>query len=344
MTDAGPDARPAADVFDVPTALDATSAPDVSTADDVSTKDPPADRVRVVPTEWPRTPPPIPTYSRGSCPTLRGGPDALRSLNTGFPTGPHTRQFRLVVPPNYDPNGTDRWPLLFAWHWLAGSSEMMLREGEIPQSAEQARMIVVVPDQRTENGQPVNPFVWPFITPTMAEADLLFTDDLLACISAQYRVDPARVHALGVSAGALWLTHLLTTPRAQHFASVAVASGGIGIFRPAFEMTWATQPNRFPAIVLWGGERDRLGIDFNAASIRLRDALIDDGHFIVTCAHDRGHALPPITPPPGETRFGFVWQFFRDHPYGMAPATSPWTRAGLPPSAPSWCEIPAVLR
>ena len=156
------------------------------------------------------------------------------SLNEAFPSGPHTRRFRLVVPRGYDPAGTDRWPVLFAWHWLAGNSEMMMREGEIPQAAEQARMIVVVPDQRTENGQPVNPFVWPFITPTMAEDDLRFTDDLLACVSAQYRVDPARVHALGVSAGALWLTHLLTTPRARHFASVAGPSGGLGFFRSAF--------------------------------------------------------------------------------------------------------------
>jgi hypothetical protein len=314
-------------------------APDVPTDDDV-----PTDRVRVVPTTWSRTPPPLPTYSRGRCPTLRGGADLATSLNEGFPSGPHTRRFRLVVPRGYDPAGTDRWPVLFAWHWLAGSSEMMLREGEIPQAAEQARMIVVVPDQRTENGQPVNPFVWPFITPTMAEDDLRFTDDLLACVSAQYRVDPARVHALGVSAGALWLTHLLTTPRARHFASVAVLSGGIGIFRPAFEMRWTPPEDRFPAMVLWGGERDRLGIDFHAASLRLREELLLEGHFVVSCTHDRGHTLPPITPAPGETRFSFVWQFFAAHPYGMAPATSPWLTAGLPSSAPSWCEIPAVLR
>ena len=118
-------------------------APDVPTDDDV-----PTDRVRVVPTTWSRTPPPLPTYSRGRCPALRGGGDLATSLNEAFPSGPHTRRFRLVVPRGYDPAGTDRWPVLFAWHWLAGSSEMMMREGEIPQAAEQARMIVVVPDQQ----------------------------------------------------------------------------------------------------------------------------------------------------------------------------------------------------
>ncbi len=39
----------------------------------------------------------------------------------------------------------------------------------------------------------------------------------------------------------------------------------------------------------------------------------------------------------------FVWDFFREHPYGMQPATSPWIDAGLPSSAPAWCEVPSEI-
>jgi hypothetical protein len=48
-------------------------------------------------------------------------------------------------------------------------------------------------------------------------------------------------------------------------------------------------------------------------------------------------------PPPGDSRFTFLWGFFAQHPYGLAPATSPYLTDGLPGSAPSWCSIPAEL-
>ncbi|MEZ4406372.1 MAG: PHB depolymerase family esterase [Polyangiales bacterium] len=336
------------DVSDVPDAppdaegLDASV--DVATVDDAG-EDAPDVRVRVVPTEWPASPPPFPSYSGGACPTLMGGPTSAAGLNPSFPTGDTRRQFRLIVPRAYDPEGADRWPLVFAWHWLAGDSAQMVREADLERSAENERVIVVVPDQqRNPDGNATNLFTWPFLDRSDPSGERVFFDDLLACVSAQYRVDPTRVHAMGVSAGALWVTALTSTERARHFASVAILSGGLGEVPSTLHLAYAPQPNRYPAIVLWGGPTDRLIVDFNAASIRLRDALVDHGHFVVACTHDRGHALPPLPPPgEGESRFQFVWDFFRDHPYGMRPATSPWIDAGLPPSAPTWCAIPPEI-
>ncbi len=321
----------------------ADASPDVvvDAVDDFVDAAPP--RMRVVPTEWPRTPPSPRAYSHGACPMLRGGADLASTLNDGFASGANTRRFRLVVPRNYDPAGTDRWPVIFAWHWLAGSSEDMIEEGEIFASAERYHMIVVVPDQLRVDGQNVNGFVWPFVDPSMAEPELVFFDDMLSCVSQAYRVDTSRVHGLGVSAGALWLTYLSTTDRAAYMASVAILSGGLGSLLDAWRMDYVARPNKYPALVLWGGPTDRLGVDFNAASMRLRDSLIDDGHFVLTCTHDRGHAIPPFTPPPGETRFSFIWDFFGAHPYGLAPATSPYVAQGLPGSAPSWCSIPSEI-
>lgn len=326
---------------DPPPPPDATLALDA--AADVPADAPP-DRVRVIPTDWPRTPPPFPAYSRGACPTLRAGPDEDSALNADFATGAHRRQFRLVVPRNYDPAGGDRWPLVFAWHWLAGDSRQMVREGDLAAAAERYRAIFVVPDQLRVNGEALNAFTWPLIDRSLVEPELVFFDDMLACVASQLRVDPARVHGMGVSAGALWLTSLASTTRVRHLASVAILSGGLGEVLNAWRMEYAPQPEKYPALVLWGGPTDRLVVDFHLASQRLRDALVDDGHFVVTCTHDRGHALPPLmAPAPGESRFAVLWHFFNDHPYGIAPATSPYLARGLPPSAPPWCSIPPEL-
>jgi hypothetical protein len=335
---------PVAPIDAAPDALDAALSVDAPDAP-VEKVDVPPVRVRVVPTEWPRTPPAPPPYSQGRCPMLSAGPDAASSLNPSFPTGASRRQFRLLVPRNYDPAGTDRWPVVFAWHWLAGSGEMMVHDADLERSAERYRFLVVVPDQqRDANDRPVNTFIWPFLLSSDPRPEQLFFDDMLSCVSAQFRVDPARVHGMGVSAGALWLTALTSTPRAEYFASVTILSGGLGYVPSQVRMEYTPEPNKFPSLVLWGGTTDRLIVNFEDASLRLRDALLDDGHFVVTCTHDRGHALPPLdAPAPGESPFAFLWRFFADHPYGLAPATSPWIASGLPPFAPSWCSIPPVL-
>ena len=100
----------------------------------------------------------------------------------------------------------------------------------------------------------------------------------------------------------------------------------------------------FPAVVLWGGPTDwrgaspALGIDFEAASIRLRDALLANGQFVVACTHDRGHTVPPISAPAGSaTRFWALWRFMLDHPYATTP--SPYAASGLPAGFPEWCAV-----
>ena len=74
--------------------------------------------------------------------------------------------------------------------------------------------------------------------------------------------------------------------------------------------------------------------------MRYRDALIADHHFVVTCTHTAGHAMPPIPEPTdGTTRFKPLWEFMLAHPYGLPAGTSPWQKTGLPADMPSWCEI-----
>jgi hypothetical protein len=269
-----------------------------------------------------------------------GGPDEASSVVPDFATGDEHRSFRLLVPESYDREGTDSWPVLFAWHWLNSSSRSFVEDGELETAAEEMGFIAVLPDAPEDDGDRRYIFDWPFAEEWGAEAELLFFDDLLACVSEQFRVDPRRVSGVGVSAGALWLTHLSTTERVNHLSSVVSLSGGLGNEYGVWRMEYAPQPHKFPALVLWGGPTDWLGLSFEEASTRYRDELVADDHFVVQCVHDAGHAMPPIDPPPdGGTRFRAIWRFLLDHPYGLLPGESPYLEDGLPPEVPEWCSI-----
>lgn len=282
--------------------------------------------------------PPVPRYSQGACPMLRGGPTSDTSVVTGFRTGSATRSFRLLVPRSYD--GTQDYPLVFAWHWLNASSGSFVRQGELETAVEQMRFIAVLPDSLSSYV-----FDWPFAEFWGIPAELQFFDDLYACVTERFRIDRRRVHGIGVSAGGLWLTYLSTTDRANYFGSIEVLSGGLGEVPFAWRMAYAPQANKFPAMVLWGGPTDFLGVNFDQASQRLRDELVRDQHFVVQCVHTMGHALPPIAAPPGGgTRFRALWQFFLDHPFGSEPGTSPYFASGLPAGMPSWCAIASPRR
>ena len=282
--------------------------------------------------------PPLPRYSQGTCPMLRGGPTSDTSVVTGFRTGGVTRSFRLLVPRSYD--GSQDYPLVFAWHWLNASSGSFVRQGELETAVEQMRFIAVLPDSQSSYV-----FDWPFAEFWGIPAELQFFDDLYACVNQRFRIDRRRVHGIGVSAGGLWLTYLSTTDRANYFGSIEVLSGGLGEVPFAWRMAYTPQVNKFPAMVLWGGPTDFLGVNFDQASRRLRDELVRDQHFVVQCVHSMGHALPPISAPPGGgTRFRALWQFFLDHPFGSEPGTSPYFTTGLPADMPSWCAIASPRR
>ncbi len=286
-----------------------------------------------------RDPPAPPTYSLGECPELVGGPTSDTSVIAQFPTGDQVRRLRLLVPDRYD--GTEPWPLVFAWHWLNASSGSFVREAQMESAVDQMGFIAVLPDGlENDNGDRAYLFDWPFAEVWGVEAELQFFDDMLACVTEQFNVDLRRIYGIGVSAGALWLTHLSTTDRVDHFAAVESLSGGLGEVLGVWEMAWTPQPHKFPALVLWGGVIDWLGLSFHEASLRYRDALIDDGHFVVTCTHDAGHAVPPIeAPAETQTRFLALWSFMLDHPYGTPPGHSPYFQTGLPDFFPDWCEI-----
>lgn len=204
------------------------------------------------------------------------------------------------------------------------------------------QFIAVLPDSlKNAGGAPVYPFQWPFNDAGGIPGEIQFFNDMLACVADRFPVDPRKVYGLGVSAGGLWMTYLSTTTAVNHLAAVEVISGGLGEFG-GWRMNYMAQSNKFTTLVLWGGVTDMLmGFNFDLASRRYRDALRADNHFVVQCIHNMGHGLPPLPPaPPGMTRYHALYQFFLDHPYGMAPNDSPYARLGhVPADFPAFCSI-----
>ena len=294
--------------------------------------------------------PPFPSYSNGTCPTTWGTDIQYVDGGTvttvhGFMSGTTSREFKLVVPRNYDPSKA--YPVVFTFHWLNASAGSFVRDGELSIATEQLDFIAIAPESKKKaNGDKVYQFNWPFVEGTTnamspeAEEELRFFDDLLACVSQSHHLDNARVHVMGVSAGGLWGTFLMGSTRAARIASFLILSGGLGRDPfGIFDMMYRPVPNKFPALVLWGGPNDFLGLDFAAASMRLRDALIADNHFVTTCTHNAGHAMPPIPQPAVGTKFRPLYQFLMDHPFGLPAKTSPWQVAGMPADMPAWCAI-----
>ncbi len=269
-------------------------------------------------------PPPLKPYSGGACPTLQAGVNQIDS-------GGATRQFILALPSDLDP--AEKLPLVFLWHWMGGDMHDFFERGDVQTAVDALRFAAVIPDEKGDLN-----FKWPFDIAAPAERvaeELTLFDDLLTCVAEQISVNQSCVASAGVSAGALW-TPVLAAERGDYLSSIVSLSGGSG----GFIKPWAGSPKKMPALVLWGGENDNcLGVmDFVTASHNLETGLTQDGHFLVECVHNCGHAPPPFAAPGAVTDFQPMWDFILSHPYWLAPGESPLS-AGLPDTMPEWCGV-----
>jgi predicted esterase len=272
-----------------------------------------------------------PEYSGGTCPVLTTG----TTLNL-IATGGMDREFMVVVPSKIASD--EQLPVIFMWHWLNASAMSFYEQADVQNAVDEGRFIAVLP-----NGIGSLPANWPWSTitaPEVMEAEFVFFDDMLACVSQQFPVNKNCVASAGVSDGALW-TSQLAGGRGEYLSSIVVLSGGvdsdfgIGKIRP-----WTPAAHKMPAIVLWGGPDDVcIVLQFEEASMNLEAALEADGHFMIECVHDCGHGVPPIEATGGRTQFAVLWDFVNEHPYWLGPGESPYLETGLPEAFPDWCAI-----
>ncbi len=242
------------------------------------------------------------------------------------------RAFLLALPANLQPD--ERLPLVFMWHWLGGSADGFYDKGEVQAAVDTQRFLAVLPVKKGDV-----PFTWPFEasqSQQRMDEEFRFFDDMLACVSAQFRVNENCVSSVGVSAGALF-TDQLAAARGKWLASAESLSGGVG----GFVRPWGHPSHKLPMLVLWGGPTDACYnvINFQTESRALEDALASDGDFFVECIHNCGHGEPPFDAPMGLSRYAGLWDFVFDHPYWLKAGESPYRAGGLPAALPSWCGI-----
>jgi predicted esterase len=247
-----------------------------------------------------------------------------------LPSSGFDRELLLVAPTELDP--AEQLPLLFLWHWQQGTAADFLALGDVQNAADLFRFAAVIPYAKGDVT-----FEWPYAvsdTDARLDEELVFFDDMLACVSEQIEIDLACVSSTGVSAGAL-MTAQLAGHRGAYLASMLSLSGGVG----GLAKGWTEPPHKMPALVLWGGPTDMcLVFDFETTSQNLEDDLTAGGHFLVECIHNCGHAEPPFDVPGAPTPFAPVWQFALDHPYWLEDGASPY-EAGLPVGLPDWCAV-----
>jgi len=201
------------------------------------------------------------------------------------------RAYRLVVPDGID--GQKPAPLVFAFHGLLDSKDLMPLYSRLDDLAKKENFILVYP-----NG--VNR-AWPIIK-EIAGDDFAFFDQLYDHIGAKYNVDQRRVYLTGMSNGAYFI-NLLASQRSEKIAAIAPHSGGVG-FVAAMDLK---VKNKYAVLAIHGAEDIIVKVSEGRAT---RDFYQKKGHpidYLEIPRHNHFWAT-------GHDINAKIWKFFVDHP------------------------------
>ena len=260
----------------------------------------------------------VPTGAMPALPSATGTcPDLVEGDVTFAPAGMPPRRVRLTFSP-----GAARGPLILYWHATGSApAEATYSLGATATTITDAGGIIAAPYSDSTAGT----FEWFVVNGSAKLDDFVLADEIAACLVAADRIDPTRIHSMGMSAGALQTT-AMSFLRSAYIASVVTYSGGMP---DGFAPPPQNPENKLAALIFMGGSSDNVfGLDFKAASERYLTTLTAAGHFAALCDHGRGHEIPLDAAPS-------VAEFFAANPYGAWP--SPFAD-GLPASFPSYCE------
>jgi len=155
------------------------------------------------------------------------------------------RAYRLVVPKTLDCKKPA--PLLFAFHGLGDSKDLMPLYSQLDKFAEDSGYVLVYP-----NG--VNK-MWPLLI-NLAKDDLAFFDSLYESITGKYHIDLNRVYLTGMSNGS-YFTHVVASERSDKIAAIACHSGGLGLV--AF--SGVKVKNKYAVLVIHGDKDSIVKVD-----------------------------------------------------------------------------------
>jgi len=139
------------------------------------------------------------------------------------------RQYTLYVPEGHD--GTEKWPLVFAFHGLTANNQAMIIESKMYSVADTAKFLVVYPQGLIVNCKPLGVVDLGWNIPDNFEADqddVAFVGKIITILenNPSYGIDLNKVYATGGSNGGI-LSVYLAFELAHRIAAVADVSGPI---------------------------------------------------------------------------------------------------------------------
>ena len=123
------------------------------------------------------------------------------------------RQFTVVVPRDLPPNP----PLVLAFHGTGDTTEAFAEYSQLNALAAARQFVLVYPAVSGDNWDTRS------VVDDSGNADRLFFDHLLTYLVQQYKIDPKRVYAIGMSNGGTF-AQLLAATRSSQIAAVAAHS------------------------------------------------------------------------------------------------------------------------
>ena len=276
---------------------------------------------------------PVDEPSNGEC------PDMTQS-NTGvFSSANADRTVTMVIPQEV----TDSMPLVYFFHGLMdpGSTPnptaYMASGLGLQRLADELGVVFAIPQSGQMSRMGFNFFMWNVEEPE--NDDVTLFDDLRACASQTLNIDLSRVHAVGMSGGALFTT-VVTRDRGDTLASMVEMSGGSDVDMLTFDSplsAYEASAYAVPSLLISGGSSDVWPgggitlVDFTAATDTLARQLVEDDHFVVRCEHSSGHAIPMTAMAAAE-----VW--IESHSFD---SPSPIKQSGINEFSQfdNWCEV-----
>lgn len=200
--------------------------------------------------------------------------------------------------------------LVFSWHGFGDSAANFRTAMALDPDAIPTRpMIIVTPE---DSGLlPTQGLDWDIAKGTAdhPNRDLAFFEAMVGCFHEQYSIDPAGIHSVGFSAGAV-MTNLIHSRYPQLVSSIVTMSGA-WFNDPAqadlvnlFDIDW-TWPELDPAdggtiLMTHGGPSDVTVLnvlDLEASAQAALGFLENADRVVIDCAHTQGHRLhPEVTP------------------------------------------------
>ena len=249
--------------------------------------------------------------------------DAMTAGVNDLVSAERNRKFTVVLPAD---TTAQNLPVVFLFHGVNDDMGGILNETHYADNQKTEPFILVVPQsERDATGKAVSQTDWAYGLHAFGDdnQDLVFFDDMLKCVSQQYKTDAKRVYVTGFSGGGL-MTVFTSFAREKVIAASAPSSGG-------YLFKFPSTTNKFPDLVTWGGGGDSAyGQNFDLFAKDLIPFLVSDKHYVIQCNHDTGHKWPAAMTAAN-------WAFLSRFKLGEAP--QPFVGDTLPAVFPKYCTL-----